>query len=200
MAIWTNTRAKTWDEVIKRALYAYTHQSSYAYFYGAKGQILTDDVMNALIACEPNYFKKYSKAQIEQIKKNSRGRIGFDCSGFIGNYCLGVAGYSTALIEACNPKTTDLYADVAGSLLYTTRGGTSRHIGLDCGFGYCIDMACESTDEAVQRAMMFRAGTIKSAQGCAGVRYYKMNETNPVTPWEIAGQSIYVSYEGADSR
>ena len=198
---WLNTRAKTWDEIIKRAMYAYTHQNEFAYFYGAKGQILTDDVMNALIACEPNYFKKYSAAEIEEIKRNSRGKRGLDCSGFIGNYCLGVEGYSAFLISQTRNQTTDLYKDVAGSLLYTTRGGTSRHIGLDCGFGFCIDMATESTDAHVWRAEQYRVGRIPNAQGCAGVRFYKINEPeNLTTPWELAGESIYISYDGADAR
>ena len=201
MGIWLNTRAKTWDEAIKRVLYAYTHQNEFAYFYGAKGQILTDDVMGSLILCEPKYFSRYSKEQLEEIKRNSRGKRGLDCSGFIGNYALGVNGYSAYLIDQTTDKTTDMYADVAGCLLYTTRGGTSRHIGIDCGFGFCCDMACESTDEAVWRAEQYRVGRIANAQGCAGVRFYKMNETeNQTTPWELAGKSIYISYEGADNR
>lgn len=197
---WTNTRAKTWDEIINRALYAYTHQDSFVYFYGAKGQVLSDELMDALIACEPKYFAKYSAEEIRQIKKNSRGRVGLDCSAFVGNYCLGVEGYSAYLISQTVNQTNDMYKDVAGSLLYTTRGGTSRHIGIDCGFGFCCDMATESTDKAIQRAMDYRVGRQANAQGCAGVRYYKMNEENPTTPWELAGQSIYISYDGADAR
>lgn len=198
---WINTRAKTWDEAVKRAMYAYTHQAEFAYFYGAKGQILTDEVMDSLIACEPNYFKKYSPNELEEIKRNSRGRRGFDCSGFIGNYCLGVEGYSAFLIAQTVNKTRDMYKDTAGCLLYTTRGGTSRHIGIDVGYGFCIDTACESTDAHVWRAEQYRIGKIPNAQGSAGIRFYKMNEPeNQTTPWELAGQSIYVSYEGADAR
>ena len=33
----------TYYEVIKKALFMFYHRDEYAYFYGAKGQVLTDD-------------------------------------------------------------------------------------------------------------------------------------------------------------
>jgi hypothetical protein len=35
-------------QAIKRGLDAYRHRDRYAYFYGAKGQVLTDATMDAL--------------------------------------------------------------------------------------------------------------------------------------------------------
>ena len=48
----------TYYEVIKKALNMFYHRDEYAYFYGAKGQVLTDEVMNTLISLEPEYFFK----------------------------------------------------------------------------------------------------------------------------------------------
>ena len=73
----------TYYEVIKKALNMLYHRDEYAYFYGAKGQILTDEVMNTLISLEPAYFSKYTTQELSAYKAFSRGKIGYDCSGFV---------------------------------------------------------------------------------------------------------------------
>ena len=163
---------------IKIGLDMYRHRDQYAYFYGCKGQVLTDATMNALIAAEPNYFAKYSAAEIEQIKRNSRGKVGYDCSGFTG-HCTGDMQWSTGQINNCSLITTPRDG-VAGSLLYTTFGGKGRHIGLDIGYGYCLDMGYESTDAAVR-------------EGRDSVRLTRISET----AWEKSGQSRLIDYTGA---
>lgn len=127
---------KKWDEVIKEGLYMYVHKEGYAYFYGAKGQVLTENVMNALISAEPKYFARYNDQQLQNIKNYSRGKIGFDCSGFVGKL-TGCNTYSGAQFEQCKNKT-DLVHGLAGNLVWKP-----GHIGIDIGYGYFLDMPCE---------------------------------------------------------
>ena len=164
---------------IKRGLDAYRFRDKYAYFYGAKGQLLTDQVMDNLINAEKAYFSKYSPEQIQQIKRNSRGKIGYDCSGFVGWICTGDKQWSTGQINNCS-KITTIRDGVAGSIVYTTFGGKGRHIGLDIGYGYCLDMGYESTDAVV-------------AANNHSVRLTRLAET----AWEKSGQSRLLDYSGA---
>ena len=170
--------AELFTQAIKRGLDMYRHRDQYAYFYGCKGQVLTDAVMDALIAAEPGYFSKYSPEQIRQIKNNSRGKTGYDCSGFTGK-CTGDKQWSTGQINNCS-KITTIPDGVAGSVVYTTFGGKGRHIGLDIGYGYCLDMGYESTDAVV-------------AANNHSVRLTRLAET----AWEKSGQSRLLDYSGA---
>lgn len=170
---------QSFTEAIKNGLNAYRHRDEYAYFYGAKCVVLTDPVMDALIAAEPNYFKKYTPEQIAQIKRNSRGKIGIDCSAFTGWICTGDRQYSTGQINNCSKITTPREG-VAGSLLYTTFGGRGRHISLDIGYGYCLDTGYESTDAVV-------------ASNNHSIRLTRIAET----AWEKSGQSRVLDYTGA---
>ena len=126
----------------------YVNRDAYAYFYGAKGQVLTDQVMTNLWNAEPAYFRRYTAEQKKQIFNNSRGKIGSDCSGFACKV-TGETGYS-ASIYAKRTVETSLAEGVAGQFLYTTWGGAGRHIGIDAGMGFCLDMGYESTDENVR--------------------------------------------------
>ena len=164
---------------IQRGLDAYRNRQNYAYFYGAKGQVLTDATMDALIKAEPGYFSKYSQEQLAQIKRNSRNRIGIDCSGFTGWICTGDRQYSTGQINNCSLITTPALG-VAGSLLYTTFGGRGRHIGIDIGYGYCLDAGYESTDAVI-------------AANNHSIRLTRIVET----AWEKSGQTRLLDYTGA---
>lgn len=167
---------KTWDEVCKEALAMYLHSDRYAYFYGAKGQILTDDVMSALIASEKAYFSRYSEEEMKQIRDYSRGKIGYDCSGFVG-HLVGCMTYSTALYTMCEHKTTDVYQGPAGSLLYYSGGPVGRHIAIDIGLGFYLHMGREKHSVEMGR--------------------FKEN----LIGWTGSGQlTKYVNYEGADNR
>lgn len=175
-----------WDEMLKdRALYLYTHQKDVVYMYACKGQRLTEDLINYFYSAYPEHFAKYTKAELDEIKANSIGKIGYDCSGFVGAYCIGDNCYSLALIEKCSNKTSNIASGVAGSILFTTYGGAGRHVGIDTGLGYCVDMAYESTNDNIKN-------------GLAGVRYYRIKDG--ITPWEVSGQHPMVDYEGANSR
>lgn len=127
---------KTYYKVIQKALNVMYHRSEYAYFYGAKGQKLTDEVMDALINAEPVYFSQYSPQELNAIKAFSRNKVGLDCSGFI-TYISDEVGYSVSLYENCKVKTTP-FLGVEGSLLFTTKGGVGRHVGIDIGYGYFL--------------------------------------------------------------
>lgn len=57
--------AKSWFQVVKDAIQMYKDRDKYAYFYGAKGQVLTQKVMENLWNAEPEHFKKFSKSEKE---------------------------------------------------------------------------------------------------------------------------------------
>lgn len=128
---------KTWDQVVKDALYYLVHKDEYAYFYGAKGQKLTDAEMDRLIAEEPEYWKRYDEATIKKIKKFSKNRIGFDCSGYISKV-TGCNTYSGGIWSRCSKKTTNLYEGPAASILWKP-----GHVALDIGYGYFVHFPTE---------------------------------------------------------
>ena len=174
----------TWDEAIKRGLHAKVFDNM-VYFYGAKGCILTEDTMNYLIQAEPGYWRGYTEKEIAQIKHNSLGKIGGDCSYFTG----WVAGedhcYSIGQFVHCTEKTRDLAAGKAGSLLFTTYGGEGRHVGRDIGYGYFLHMAWPSTDQNIE-------------EGKAGIVLDKIIGGKISWEWSVLSDSI--DYTGADNR
>lgn len=139
-----------WWVVVEAAKNIYRERNDYAYFYGAKGQVLTEPVMDALIAAEPGYFaRRYTEDQIKAIKNYSIGKIGLDCSGFVC-YVLEMAGvitrdqwtYSTDLIGECQVKKPPLEIPAAG-ILYRCPPSTGRHIGIDIDGGKFLHMGRE---------------------------------------------------------
>ena len=161
---------RTWDEVVKKALEVYLHRDQYAYFYGAKGEKMTDDVMNALIAAEPVFFSRFTPGQIRQFKDFARGKIGLDCSGYVA-LCTGINTWSGGLWERCYDKETDIYQGVAGSLLWMP-----GHVGLDIGYGFGLDFP--------------RMGST-----CELFRHSEHQRN-----WAGCGKLEGVDYEGADNR
>lgn len=159
----------TYYQLIQNALNILQHRDSYAYFYGSKGQILTDDVMNTLISLEAGYFSQYSKTEIAHIKNYSRSKIGLDCSGFITDIS-GIKGYSVSMYENCPVKTTPKNG-VEGSLLFTTFGGVGRHVGIDIGYGYFLHFPKELRTCELGRISEY--------------------------PWEHSGQLLGIDYTGA---
>ena len=164
----------TWDQAVKNGMFAYYHRDKYAYFYGAKGQVLTDELMDYFISAEPAHFKKFSKEELKAVKDFSRGKIGLDCSAFTGWICTGDKQYSAGQIANCSKTTTDLVAGVAGRILYTTFGGTGRHIAIDIGYGYFLH--CPSEGHTIELGKILDY------------------------PWEISGQSNCVDYSGDNNR
>lgn len=138
---------KTWDQVIKDALYYHVHKNEYAYFYGAKGVRLTDAEMNYLWNAEPEYFNKHypTPEDKKRVFDYSRGKIGFDCSGFISRV-TGVPGNSSSIFGKCHYKSDDPYSGPAGSLLWAP-----GHIMLDIGYGYFLEFAKECSSCELQR-------------------------------------------------
>ena len=120
-------------DIISRAADLFSSADDFAYMYGAKGQVLTDATIRALMAAEPVYYSRYSDEQLREIYDFSIGRIGIDCSGFI-NLLTGTTNWSTGYwLESLNK--TDPGSGTWGNILYTTFGGTGRHIGIDIGQG-----------------------------------------------------------------
>lgn len=53
----------TYLDIVNAAKALYDQRDKYCYFYGAKGQVLTDEVMNALWKAESGYFARYDTAK-----------------------------------------------------------------------------------------------------------------------------------------
>jgi len=128
---------KTWDQVVKDALYYLVHKEEYAYFYGAKGQLLTEAEMERLWNAEPEYFKKYDEPMKKKIFKYSKNKIGFDCSGFIGRV-TGCNTWSGSIWARCSKKSDNLFSGPAASILWKP-----GHVSLDIGYGYFVHFPSE---------------------------------------------------------
>lgn len=117
--------------ILRNAFKMYVNRFRYAYFYGAKGEVLTEKRMNELILGYPEYYSRFSAQALEEIKRYSRGKIGYDCSGFL-TAITGIPGYSASLYEQTTDKTT-VEKGKAGYMLYK-----KGHCGVDIGYGYCM--------------------------------------------------------------
>lgn len=147
-----------YNEMIKKALNILANKEKYAYFYGAKGQVLTDAVMDALIKAEPKYFSKYTKAQLVDIKNYSRNKIGYDCSGFI-TAISNVGGSSTIQWNNCLLNPSIQYG-MCGSILHK-----AGHIGVDIGYGLFLHFPSEGKTCTMQRIADYdweQSGLLKS--------------------------------------
>ena len=160
----------TWDAVIKNAFLMYQNRHMYAYWYDIKGKVLTDEAMDYIIKIHPEHYKRWSKAEIEALKAYSRGKIGYDCTGFIWAITNGTVGGSADSIYKNAPvKYKDSYETVAGSMLHKP-----GHAGIDIGYGWGFHMPIEGhTVELVHS------------------REYD---------WTDGCQLVGIDYEGADAR
>lgn len=180
--------AKPWKEVIAKAieLMELSLQSKVCYLYGAKGVWLTsEDQIRQYFRQEPNYFRKYSDSEKQQIISNSIDKYAMDCSAFTG-LCTGDMQWSIGQINNCFKYNT-LAGGPTASLLFTTFSGVGRHIGLDVGGtghgqGLCMHIGWESTDANVKA-------------GLSGIVF----EPIANRPWEKSGQSNFVDYAGVYS-
>lgn len=118
-------------EILRKAFKLYCDRFGYAYFYGAKGEVLTEKRMNELIATYPEYFSRFSPQALEEIKRYSKGKKGIDCSGFL-TLITGIFGSSAQLFDCTVDKTT-VTDGKAGYMLYKI-----GHCGVDIGYGYCM--------------------------------------------------------------
>lgn len=180
--------AKPWKDVIAKAieLMELSLQGKVCYLYGAKGVWLTsEDQIRQYFRQEPNYFRKYSDSEKQQIISNSIGKYAMDCSALTG-LCTGDMQWSIGQINNCFKYNT-LAGGPTASLLFTTFSGVGRHIGLDVGGtghgqGLCMHIGWESTDANV-------------AKGLSGIVF----EPIANRPWERSGQSNAVNYDGVYS-
>lgn len=127
---------KKFDSVIKKAYEIYLARDSYCYLMGGKGQVVTDAVIDNLIKWYPEYYSKYTDEDIKKIKNYSRGKIAYDCSGFI-TALTGDASYSGDQFSHCK-QNESLASGVAGSLLWKP-----GHIGIDVGYGLFMHFPVE---------------------------------------------------------
>lgn len=122
---------KPFYKILKNAFSCYCERDKYAYFYGAKGEVMTEKRMNELIAAYPEYYARFSPQTMEEIKRYSKNKIGLDCSGFLTRI-TGVSGSSASLFAKSLNKTTPQKGK-AGYLLYK-----KGHCGIDIGYGFCM--------------------------------------------------------------
>lgn len=180
------TERRPWTEVIDNAIRAF-RSGDYVYLYGAKNVRITSPIqVQQYFNQEPAYYSRYSADEKAQIVKNSVGHMAADCSGFTGWVCTGDKQYSVGQINNCSKYNT-IPAGPTASILFTTFGGTGRHIGLDVGgtgtgTGLCMHMGYESTDKNIR-------------EGKAGIIF----EPIANRAWEKSGQSNVVSYAGVYS-
>ena len=171
---------KLWSEVVNHAIELYKSKNV-VYLYGAKMVLLTSEAqIREYFKREPAYFARYTEEEKAQIVRNSLGKYGADCSGFTGD-CTGDRQYSIGQINNCS-KYNSLQGGPTGSILFTTWGGSGRHIGLDVGNGLCMHIGWESTDKAIR-------------EGRAGILF----ESITARSWEKSGQSRAVNYSGSYS-
>lgn len=158
---------KKWDEVIKNAMFMYVHRDQYAYLYGCDGEIGNDALVDRQVAAYPAHF---AGMDIQTIKEHVRGKMCYDCSGWLHTLFCAPDMSSSGIIADCDFTTTDLVAGVAGSVLWK-----SGHIGLDIGYGYCLDIPTELQT----------------------IRLQKISEYD----WQKSGRwEKYCDYEGANNR
>ena len=120
--------------ILRKAFRMYCDRNCYAYWYGAKGEVLTADKMNDLInTYYKEFYYKFSASELEKYKRYALGKIGLDCSGFI-TAITGKQGYSGKLYEDTVDKTT-VENGKAGYLLWKP-----GHVGVDIGYGYQMGM------------------------------------------------------------
>lgn len=176
---------RTWAVGCWKALQAFKRRDEFCYIYGAKGVLIKDRAtFERLWAAEPKYFSKYTAEQKEEIFNNSVGKTAYDCSGFVGWYVYDwLKTYSTNMWNKRSVETG--FSDgLAGQLLYTTFNGTGRHIGIDVGNGWCMDMGVESTNANVE----------------AGLDSIRMRRLSEVDYWEHSFQIIGVDYTGSTAK
>ena len=172
---------RTWSAAVDRAIAAF-RSGQYVYLYGAKDVLLTSaEQIQQYFRQEPAYFSRYSDTEKQEIIRNSLGKRAADCSGFVGWVCTGDKQYSIGQINNCS-RYNSLQTGPTGSIIFTTWGGTGRHIGLDVGNGLCMHIGWESTDRAIR-------------EGRAGIQF----EPIANRAWERSGQSNCVDYSGAYS-
>lgn len=125
-----------WIDVVKNGLKMLVNKDEYCYFYGAKGEKMDRETMERLYTAYPARYTEWTAEEKERLFDFCEGKIGYDCSGFIGALVDDMT-YSGALISHCLYTTTPA-GGVAGSLLYK-----SGHIGIDIGYGYFLHMPSE---------------------------------------------------------
>ena len=172
---------KRWEGVLSDLINAY-RSGEYRYLYGAKDIVLTNATITYLFAAEPTYFSRYTKTELDQIRKACLNRRGVDCSGTSGWIGTGDKQWSTGQIANCS-QTCAPAAAKPGYIVYTTFGGTGRHIGVVLskvdGIQYVIHAGWEPTDVNVKAG---RANIIVQPMSALA--------------WEIAGASNAVDYTG----
>lgn len=143
---------QNYNRAISRAFQMFTEKDKYVYLYGCKGVLLTSEkqIWDIINRNEDGHFNKYSDVEKEEIVRNSLGKIGFDCSGFVlACYDWLKDAYSSLLYAQ---RRKEYAADDAriGNMIYQQTSTGGRHIMMYVAKGYLMDMGRESTEKNIE--------------------------------------------------
>lgn len=124
-----------WNEVKSKAMKMLAHPERYAYLYGTDGQTGTDELVDKQVRAFPDHFKGMN---IRSLKDYVRGKICYDCSGFVHTLFGAPDMCSGDLISSCARTTTNLAEGVVSSVLWK-RG----HVGVDISGGCFVHFPAE---------------------------------------------------------
>lgn len=107
----------------------YFAREKIAYWMGAKGELLTRQRLDELCNAYPDYFSRYTPERLEELKRWSENKIGFDCSGLVCA-CFGITGLSSWTLRENMSVVTSVKDCKAGSILWKP-----GHVEIDLGYG-----------------------------------------------------------------
>lgn len=132
----------TYYEVIKKALYMFYHRDEYAYFYGAKGQVLTDEVMNTLISLEPAYFQSIQHRNLQLIKLSRVVKSDLIvAASYLPLWVCKITALDTIMM---GQKNNTAFRHRRKRVVFIF-GGKGRHVGIDIGYGFFLHMPKRDT-------------------------------------------------------
>ena len=145
--------ARSFYQVRKRIYWLLERKDRVCYLWGAKGKLdskgypqpYTEAEIRAIIANdEEGYFtRNYSASDREEIVQCSKDHYCFDCSGLVC-FLTGETGYSREIYAKRTKEHTQADAPECSFIFTDYDQPTKRHIFLDAGQGYTIQVAKET--------------------------------------------------------
>lgn len=145
--------ARSFFQVRKRIYWLLARKDMVCYLWGAKGKLdangypqpYTEAEIRAIIANdEEGYFtRNYTASDREEIVQNSKNRYCFDCSGLVC-FLTGETGYSREIYAKRTIEWSQNDAPECAFIFTDYDNPSKRHIFLDAGQGYTIQVCKES--------------------------------------------------------
>lgn len=128
-------------EIAKNALRFYVHRNNYAYLYGTDGQVGSDELVDKMVRRHTKHFERYSHTDIQALKEYVRGKICFDCSGFVHTLFGAPDRNAFGIISEC--ETTYQIPEQVTQSPEATVLWKPGHIGVDTGHGTFVHISTE---------------------------------------------------------